>query len=58
LGAIGDSLAALRAGGVTVPLADAIIATAAISNNISLWTRDNHFQQIKAIIPVLSLHSE
>ena len=39
----GDNLAALRAGGTTVPFADLLIATATISNNLKLWTRDAHF---------------
>jgi predicted nucleic acid-binding protein len=55
---VGDHLAALRAAGVTVPLADVIIATVAIANDIELWTRDQQFALIQAILPKLRLFQE
>jgi predicted nucleic acid-binding protein len=44
---VGDNLAALRTSGVTVPLADAIVATVAMMNNVELWCRDQHFPLIR-----------
>ena len=55
---VGDNLAALRASGVTVPLADAIIATVAMTNNVELWARDQHFLLIKQVMPALKLFQE
>src|SRR5262245_5358208 len=40
---VGDNLAALRTSEVTVPFADAVIATIAIDEDIELWARDKHF---------------
>ena len=36
---VGDNLAALRSNGVTVPFADAVIATLGIENGIEIWAR-------------------
>lgn len=55
---VGDNLAALRASGITVPLADAIIATLAITNDIELWARDQHFLLIRQVLPALKLFQE
>jgi predicted nucleic acid-binding protein len=55
---LGDNLASLRAAGVTVPLADAIIATVAIHSGVALWTRDSQFLSIQRIIPSLKLFPE
>jgi len=55
---VGDNLAALRAGGVTVPFPDAVIATVAISNDIELWTRDAQFLHIQRVLPNLRLFVE
>ena len=55
---IGDNLAVLRASGVTVPLADAIIATVAMTNDVELWARDQHFPLIGQVIPALKLFKE
>src|SRR3954451_23856333 len=44
---VGDNLAALRARGVTVGIADAVIATLAIANGIELWARDHHLTLIQ-----------
>jgi predicted nucleic acid-binding protein len=55
---VGALLAALRSGGVTVPFADALIATVAVSAGLALWTRDNQFQLIRAIEPRLVLFQE
>ena len=53
---LGTMLYKLRTNGVTLPLADAIIAQVAIRNSISVLTNDNHFNLIKAVIPALSLY--
>src|SRR4051794_29435906 len=55
---VGDNLALLRASGVTVPLADAIIATVAMTNDIELWARDQHFPLIGQVMPALKLFKE
>lgn len=55
---VGDHLAELRSAGVTVPLADVLIATVAIENDIALWTRDNHFSVIQNTLPRLQLFIE
>jgi len=48
----------LRIQGITVPFQDVLIATVAIENTLSLWTRDFHFQSIQKIVPSLSLYQE
>jgi predicted nucleic acid-binding protein len=55
---VGDHLAALRAAGITVSFQDVIIATVAIVNNIELWTRDQHFSLMQAVLPQLRLFQE
>ena len=55
---VGDNLAMLRASGVTVPLADAIIATVAMMNDVELWARDQHFPLIGQVMPALKLFQE
>jgi predicted nucleic acid-binding protein/uncharacterized protein (DUF433 family) len=55
---LGDHLAALRAAGITVPLADAIIATVAIHHGAELWSRDSQFVLIRRAIPQLQLFQE
>ncbi len=55
---VGDNLALLRAGGMTVPLADAIVATVAVTNDVELWARDQHFPLIRQVMPALKLFQE
>jgi predicted nucleic acid-binding protein len=55
---VGDHLAALRAGGVTVPFQDVVIATVAITSGIELWTRDQHFGLVRSLVPALRLFAE
>jgi len=52
---LGKNLSLLRAAGVTVPLADAMIATLAIENDLELWTRDAHFVRIQGVLTKLRL---
>ncbi|MDX1945314.1 MAG: PIN domain-containing protein [Pirellulaceae bacterium] len=39
---VGDCLAALRAAGLPMPLADVIVAALAIHLDVELWSRDAH----------------
>jgi predicted nucleic acid-binding protein len=55
---VGDYLATLRAGGVTVAFADVVIAAVALANGIELWTRDQHFTHVQRILPALKLFQE
>ena len=55
---VGDHLNALRAGGVPIPFADAVIATVAIVHDIELWTRDAHFTHVQRVLPALKLFVE
>lgn len=55
---VGDNLADLRRNGITVPLADAAIATLGIENNIEVWARDPHFPMMQRALPRLRLFQE
>ena len=55
---VGDNLARMRSRGVTVPFPDAVLATLAVSLNIELWTRDQHFALVQQAIPALRLFQE
>jgi predicted nucleic acid-binding protein len=55
---MGSNLATWRAAGITVPFADATIASVAIANNVELWTRDRHFANMQAVVPALKLFQE
>lgn len=56
--AVGDNLAALRRAGITVPFADAVIATVAIENGLELWTRDRQYSLLHNALPGLRLFKE
>jgi len=55
---VGDNLNLLRSHGVTIPFADAVIATLAIANDIELWTRDAHFTLVRGVLSRLRLYIE
>jgi len=55
---VGDNLAALRAAGLTVPFADAIIATLGIALDVEIWARDRHFKDMQQVLPALKLFQE
>ena len=55
---VGDVQAQLRAGGVTVPLADAVLTTVALALDVELWARDTDFNHIQPILPALKLYRE
>ncbi len=56
--AVGDCLAALRAGGVTLPFQDAVLAVLAMHFGIEVWTRDKQFLLIQRAFPSLKLFQE
>jgi predicted nucleic acid-binding protein len=56
--ALGRNLFTLRSSGLTVPFADALIATVAIENDLELWTHDAHFAMIQIVLPRLRLFVE
>jgi len=55
---IGDVQAQLRASGVTVPLADAVLTTIALAINEEVWARDIHFPKVQQVLPALKLYRE
>jgi predicted nucleic acid-binding protein len=55
---VGDNLAVLRAGGLTIPFPDAVLASVAMANGIELWTRDKHFALVQHLLPALKLFAE
>jgi predicted nucleic acid-binding protein len=55
---VGDNLASLRAAGITVPFADAIIATLGIVLDVEIWARDRHFNDMQKALPALKLFQE
>lgn len=52
---IGLFLRLLKKHGLSVPLADSIIAYLAIKNNCKVWTNDKHFYFIANVIPNLHI---
>ena len=55
---VGDNLAMLRSQGITIPFPDVVLATLAMSLNLELWTRDQHFALVQRAIPALRLFQE
>lgn len=55
---VGDALAALRIGGITVPFPDVVLACIATHYSVELWTRDQHFTMIQTVLPQLLLFQE
>jgi predicted nucleic acid-binding protein len=55
---VGDNLAVMRSNGITVPLADAVIATLGIENDLEVWARDPHFPMVQKVLPRLKLFQE
>jgi predicted nucleic acid-binding protein len=56
--AVGANLATLRASGITVLFADAVLATVGIESAIEVWARDAHFPMMQQAIPRLRLFQE
>ena len=54
--ALGDQLYEYRVHGVTVPMADAIIASIALIYGIPIWSRDGHFDLMRSVIPELKVY--
>jgi predicted nucleic acid-binding protein len=55
---VGTNAAFLRHRGLTVPFADVVIATVAVNAGMELWTYDNHFPLVQAVLPQLQLFQE
>jgi predicted nucleic acid-binding protein len=56
--AVGDNLATLRSHGISVSLADPVIATLGIENGIEVWARDAHFPLMQKALPRLKFFLE
>lgn len=54
---VGLMLQNLRLNGVSVPLADVMIAFSALKYNVPLWTRDGHFRLIQGLYPELAFYN-
>lgn len=55
---LGRNLYSLRVRGITIPLADALIAAVAMRNGIEVWTYDAHFERMQAVLSELKLFRE
>jgi predicted nucleic acid-binding protein len=55
---VGRHQAQLLAHGLTIPLADAIIATLALDLDVELWHYDHHFNDIQKVLPQLKFLQE
>lgn len=55
---VGAVQSQLRASGVTVPLADAVLTTIALAIGEEVWARDVHFPNIQQVLPALKLYRE
>ena len=55
---VGRTIATLRAGGLTIPFVDAVLAALAVDLGIELWTYDAHFSLAQVHLPGLRLFQE
>lgn len=53
---VGFMLQTLRENGISLPLADVMIAFCAIKYDVPLWTQDGHFKLIQGLYPELSFY--
>ena len=53
---VGFMLQTLRENGITLPLADVMIAFCAMKYDVPLWTRDCHFRLIQGLYPELTFY--
>ena len=53
---VGFMLQTLRENGITLPLADVMIAFCAMKYDVPLWTRDGHFRLIQGLYPELEFY--
>ena len=53
---IGFMLQTLRENGITLPMADVMIAFCAMKYDAPLWTRDGHFRLIQGLYPELTFY--
>ncbi len=54
---LGDQLYKYRISGVTMPLADAIIASTSMKYGYPVWTEDGHFGLMKRVFPNLEYYN-
>ena len=54
----GLMLQTFRSQGISIPVADALIAYIGIKYDIPVWTNDKHFKYMQAIYPELKLYEE
>ena len=52
----GIMLQTFRSQGISIPVADALIAYIGIKYDIPVWTKDKHFKYMQAIYPELKLY--
>jgi predicted nucleic acid-binding protein len=55
---VGKKQSQLRAGGLTIPLADAVLITVGLTLDIEVWARDAHYRSAQLIFPALKIHKE
>ena len=53
---LGDQLYNYRINGLTLPLADAIIASIGMKHGYSVWTEDGHFSLMQNVFPQLKVY--
>ena len=53
---VGFMLQTLRENGITLPLADVMIAFCAMKYDVPLWTRNGHFRLIQGLYPELAFY--
>jgi predicted nucleic acid-binding protein len=55
---VGDLQARLRAGGETVPIVDAVLATVGLALDVEIWARDADFHHMQRVSSALKLYRE
>jgi len=55
---VGAVQAELRANGIAIPFADAVLTAVSLSLDIEIWARDSHFVHAQQILPALKLFCE
>jgi predicted nucleic acid-binding protein len=55
---VGVNLAKLRWNGLTIPIADVVIATVGMELDVAVWARDRHFPLMAKVLPKLRLFVE
>jgi predicted nucleic acid-binding protein len=55
---VGDVQSRLRANGITIPLADAVLTTIGLSLDVEVWARDVHYKSAQQVFPAIRLFQE